>query len=89
MAVVISTLAIAALFMPLRGRIQDIIDTRFFRRRYDAARTLAAFSSRMLDEVDMGRLTSQLLTAVEETMQPTHVSLWLRNDSEDSQQESR
>ena len=88
-AIVISTLTIAVLFMPLRRRIQDIIDRRFFRRRYDAARTLAAFSSRMRDEVDMDRLTSELVTVVEEAMQPTHVSLWLRNDSADSQQESR
>ena len=81
-AVVISTLTIAALFMPLRRRIQNIIDRRLFRRRYDAARTLAAFSSRMSDEVDMGRLTSELVTVAEEVMQPAHASLWLRGHRE-------
>ena len=77
-AIVISTLAIAALFMPLGRRIQDIIDMRFFRRRYDAARTLAAFSARMRDEVNVDRLTTELVGMVEETMQPAHASLWLR-----------
>jgi hypothetical protein len=78
LAVVASTLLIAALFNPLRRRVQKFIDHSFYRRKYDAAKTLEEFSAKLRDETDMDTLNSELLSTVRKTMQPEHVTLWLR-----------
>jgi hypothetical protein len=80
LTVAVATLAVAAVFQPARRRVQDLVDRRFNRRRYDATRTIQAFSGRLRQQIDLDTLTAELLNVVDQTMQPTWVSLWVRPD---------
>ncbi len=88
LAIVASTLLIAALFVPLRGRVQSFIDRRFYRKKYDAAHTLQDFSTRLREKTDLDSLDTELLGVVRETVQPAHVSLWLRPAVEPDRKEA-
>jgi hypothetical protein len=89
LAVAVATLTVAAAFQPARRRVQAAVDRRFNRRRYDAAKTIAAFSARLRQQVDLDTMTTELLDVVEQTMAPTQASLWLRPSVSVGQDQSR